>query len=93
MLQFETVSILMNLLMLGIVAARAGFFKSGANHLIIQIALYLMAGIFFLNTIGNLLSNNQLEKILFTPLTIILFVFSLRLAIGKPASVKKPTYT
>jgi hypothetical protein len=52
-----------------------------------------MAGLFFLNTIGNLLSNNQLEKILFTPLTTILFVFSLRLAIDKPASIEKPTYT
>jgi hypothetical protein len=92
MLQFETISILMNLVMLGIVAIRAGFYKLNPNFPIVRIALYLMSGLFFLNTIGNLLSNNHMEKIIFTPLTVILFVFSLRLAMGHTAKDKKIAY-
>jgi hypothetical protein len=92
MLRFESISILMNLVMLGIVVTRAGFFKVNPNLLVIRVALYLMAGLFFLNTIGNLLSNNQLEKIIFTPVTSVLFIFCLRLAMGQPVKKEKPVY-
>jgi hypothetical protein len=83
MLTFETISVVVNLVMLTVVAIKAGILKTGINPVIIRIFLWIMFVIFFLNTIGNIFSNNELEKIIFTPLTLILSIFSLRLAISK----------
>lgn len=85
MISFETASILLNLLMLTAVAISGGLIKIKINPMIIRSILWIMAFLFLLNTIGNLLSNNQLEKILFTPLTLVLLLFSFRLAIIKKA--------
>lgn len=81
MFQFEIVSITLNLVMLVIVAIRSEHLNVNTNKNIITVALWIMVGIFLLNTIGNLLSSNALEKILFTPLTILLAILSWRLAI------------
>jgi hypothetical protein len=82
MVSFELTSILLNLIMLAVVTIKAELIKIPVNKKIIRILLWLMALLFLLNTIGNLLSNNQLEKIIFTPLTFLLSLFSIRLAIG-----------
>lgn len=68
MFQFEIVSISLNLIMLVIVAIRSGYLCIDHNKKLITVSLWIMAGLFLLNTIGNLLSNNALEKIIFTPL-------------------------
>lgn len=81
MFQFEIVSITLNLVMLVIVAIRSGHLNVDVNKKMITVGLWIMAGLFLLNTIGNLLSSNALEKILFTPLTILLAILSWRLAI------------
>ena len=81
MIQFEIVSITLNLVMLVIVAVRSGYLNVDINKKILTVALWIMVGLFLLNTIGNLLSSNALEKTLFTPLTILLAIFSWRLAI------------
>jgi hypothetical protein len=81
MVQFEIVSIAMNFVMLIIVAIRSGYLNFYINKKIITVALWIMVGLFLLNTIGNLLSSNALEKIIFTPLTILLSIFSWRLTI------------
>ena len=83
MLIFETVSVIINLIMLAVVVIKAGFLKVSINPMIIKIALWIMFGLFLMNTIGNLFSNNEIEKIVFTPLTFILSLFSLRIAISK----------
>jgi hypothetical protein len=83
MLVFETVSIALNLIMLSVVGINAGVFKLKINPMIIKAALWLMFGLFLINTIGNLFSLNQFEKIVFTPLTLLLSLFSLRLARSK----------
>ncbi len=81
MLVFESVSILLNLLMLTVVSIQAGLVKVTLNQRILKIAFWLMGILFFLNTIGNLVSLNQLERLVFTPLTFLLALFSLRLAL------------
>ncbi len=81
MLVFESVSILLNLLMLTVVSIQAGLVKVTLNQRILKIAFWLMGILFFLNTIGNLASLNQLERLVFTPLTFLLALFSLRLAL------------
>ena len=83
MLLFEAISIAVNLLMLGAVAISAGMVKVKINRGLLKAALWTMFGVFLLNTIGNLLSNNETEKLIFTPLTLLLSLFSLRLAISK----------
>jgi hypothetical protein len=42
----------------------------------------LMFLLFLVNTAGNLASTNQLEKQLFTPLTLLLALLSLRVAVS-----------
>ena len=82
-LKMEIISILINLVMLQIVMVRAGYFKIKINPMIIKIALWAMAILFLLNTIGNIFSKNDFEKFAFTPLTLILAIFCIRLAISK----------
>jgi hypothetical protein len=85
MVSFESVSILVNLLMLGLVAIKGNFLKIKIQPGIVKIALWAMFGLFFLNTIGNLLSTNLFEKAVFAPITFILSLFCLRLASAKPS--------
>jgi hypothetical protein len=83
MLVYETVSITLNLVMLTIVGIKADVLKLNVNRMILNVALWFMFGLFLLNTIGNLFSINEFEKMVFTPLTLILAIFSLRAAINK----------
>ena len=83
LVKMEIISILINLVMLQIVMVRAGYFKIKINPMIIKIALWAMAILFLLNTIGNIFSKNDFEKFAFTPLTLILAIFCIRLAISK----------
>jgi hypothetical protein len=83
MLAFEAFSIIINLLMLSIIAIRAGLIKLNISRKFINIVLWMMSTLFLLNTIGNIFSNNELEKIIFTPLTLLLFLLTFRLALNK----------
>jgi hypothetical protein len=81
MISFEVTSILLNFMMLAVVAVHAGYLKVKIYPGIIKVVLWIMVILFLLNTIGNLFSNNEWEKIIFTPITLLLAIFSLRLAI------------
>ena len=83
MLSFESVSILANLVMLAVVGVRAGFLRLRVPALVLKTALWIMFVLFLLNTAGNALSTNGLEKLLFTPVTLLLAFFSLGLALSK----------
>lgn len=81
MLKFEAVSLLLNLVMVTWVALSLGRIQLKVNENVLRIGFWIMFLLFLLNTVGNLLSNNGLEKIIFTPLTVLLALFSFRLAI------------
>jgi len=81
MITFELTSIAINIMMLTIVTIHAGVVKVNINKKVLKTALWLMFVLFLFNTLGNLLSVNVMEKIIFTPITILLSVFCLRLAI------------
>ncbi|MBK6263741.1 hypothetical protein JKA74_01735 [Marivirga sp. S37H4] len=83
MLIFESVSITINLLMLWVVVSYAGFLRRKLNLKWLKVAFWVMFFLFSLNTIGNLNSSNQTEKMIFTPVTVLLAVFCLRLALSK----------
>jgi len=69
---FETISILINLLFLFVILIRAGMLKIKASRKLINISLWFMALLFLLNTAGNLVSKNPMERLIFTPLTLII---------------------
>jgi hypothetical protein len=84
----ETVSIIINLLMLGVVAIHAGFLKLRINQVIVQVALWVMVVLFLLNTVGNYSSQNQFEKTVFTPLTLLLSILCLTQVLTKRSNHK-----
>ena len=80
MIRFEIVSIGINLVMLVIVANKSGYLNWGKSKLWVRIGLWIMVVLFSINTLGNLVAINIWEKIIFTPLTLLLAIFSFRLA-------------
>jgi hypothetical protein len=79
----EAVSISINAIMLFVVLAYCGAIKLTINRKIIYGAIWLMFGLFLLNTFGNLMAKNALETYIFTPLTLILSICCLRMATSK----------
>lgn len=82
MYRFEISSILINALLVIVVLVQANFLTIDIPRKIITAILWLMTGLFLLNTLGNAVSKNKLEHRLFTPVTILLTLFSLRLALS-----------
>ncbi len=82
MLTFEAVSLTITLLMLAAVAVKAGYVKLMVPQRVMTVVFGLMFLLFLVNTFGNLASKNELEKLLFTPLTLVLALLSLRVAVG-----------
>jgi hypothetical protein len=78
---FESISIVLNALMLWIVIIRMNYFKFSINPKVIRVVLWLMFLLFLVNTLGNLMAFNNLETYIFTPITFILALLSFRLAI------------
>ncbi|MBL7858673.1 MAG: hypothetical protein JNM57_13375 [Cyclobacteriaceae bacterium] len=85
MVVFESVAILINAIMLGVVCIRARIIQWILKPSVIKIALWIMVVLFALNTLGNLFSKNTLEQLIFTPVTFVLSIFCWRLTIGKKA--------
>lgn len=83
--QLETVSITLNLLMILVVLCRTPLLSARVNQKIVRVLLWLMAALFLLNTIGNLFSKNDIERIVFTPLTLLLAFLSIVLARNRKA--------
>jgi len=83
MIVFETVSIVVNAFFLLVVLLKSGFFKVQLPEKIANAILWVMVVVFLLNTVGNLLSTHSLEKTIFTPVTLLLAVFSLMLVLNK----------
>ena len=81
MYRFEMVSILINALFVVVILVQSKFIEIGLPQKIVTYTLWLMTGLFVLNTLGNLVSKNKFEKRVFTPVTILLSVFSLWLAL------------
>jgi hypothetical protein len=80
MYRFEIFSILINALFLIVVLVQANLLAIDMPKNIITYLLWIMTGLFLLNTLGNAKSKNKLEQRLFTPVTLVLAIFSLVLA-------------
>lgn len=80
MLVFESVSVGLNLLIVLVIAGHAGYLPLLFNKNISRILIWLMTGLFLLNTIGNLMAVDPMEKFIFTPLTLVLTLLCYRVA-------------
>ena len=83
MRSLELTSIVITLLMLVVVAIRARYLRIGVNKKIVNITLWAMFLFFCLNTIGNALSTNPFEQMVFTPVTLLLALFMFRIIRAK----------
>lgn len=83
MYKFEFVSLVLNLFFVCVISIKAGIVKVDFPVNILNYIIWGMAGLFFLNTIGNLLSKSSLEKKVFTPVTILLTLLLVVLLLTK----------
>ncbi len=81
MYRFETISIVVNILIMLIIAIKGGHIKSIGPNKAINILLWIIVVLYALNTLGNIASVNQLEAIIFTPLTLMFTVLCARIAV------------
>ena len=79
----ETVALLMTALFILIVAAKTGYIQAGKLSGAVTIGVWLIFIYLLLNTLGNLASGVSFEKLLFAPITIILALCALRLALER----------
>jgi hypothetical protein len=83
MYRFEFVSLGLNLLFTFIVLVKSGILSIRIPIWVITSSLWVMFCLFLFNTLGNILSENHLEKIIFTPVTIVLSLLMLVLILKK----------
>jgi hypothetical protein len=83
MYRFETVSLLLNSVFLFAVLLKMNYIKITIPLKIFKGVFWVMSLLFFMNTIGNLFSKNNLELLIFTPITAILCIFSIIVARDK----------
>ena len=83
LVMLETVALVVAALFLLIVAARTGYLQAGKLSALVNIGVWLIFAYLLLNTLGNLASGISFEKLVFAPITIILALCALRLAIEK----------
>lgn len=81
MYRFETASVLINLIFLFALIVHSNILRFDYPEIIMKIIFVIMTMLFAINTIGNIFSNNKLEQIIFTPITILLTIFSLILTL------------
>lgn len=82
MLRFELVSISINCFFLFTILVQANAVAMDFPKSAMTVILWTMTALFALNTVGNVFSKNKLEQRLFTPITLLLSVFSLILALN-----------
>ena len=56
--------------------------KVKIKPIVFRVILWFMSTIFILNTFGNLLAKSSIETMIFTPITLLLSVFCLYLALN-----------
>lgn len=77
----ETVALTITLLFALIIALKIGYIRIPKIKRGVTIGMWLLFLFFVVNTLGNLASSVTIEKLVFTPITIILAVLAYRVAI------------
>ena len=83
MLVFETVSLLVNAVLIYVILSKGLYIKSLLSEKILTIILWFFVLVFSLNTVGNLFSETSFETLVFTPLTFISAILCFRVIGGE----------
>ena len=81
MYRFEIASIIVNAFFLLFIMVYSNIFAFNFPKVILTTILWIMVALFAFNTLGNIVSKNKLERKLFMPITFLLTIFSLILAL------------
>jgi hypothetical protein len=60
---FESISMLLNVLLIAVLCIKAGYLKMTISATIINGIIWLFVVVFFLNTIGNMFAENNIERV------------------------------
>lgn len=74
MYRFESVSLLMILFFLWVALEEAQIVEGFLSAQVVSVIFWVMAVLFALNTVGNLLLENRVERLVFTPLALLLAI-------------------
>jgi hypothetical protein len=85
-IRMEVVSILILLVAAAVFVFRCRSVATGAPSLLWAIATWALVGLFAINTVGNLFARTPFERFAMTPLTLLLALLALRLALEKVAT-------
>lgn len=77
----ESIALATTLLFMVVVAAKGGMMTLPIPAKTLDIGMWLMVVYFILNTLGNLLAQSNTETLFFAPLTLVMVVLALRLAL------------
>jgi hypothetical protein len=80
---YEGMSVLITIIFIIIISMKIDYINPGKFSKIVNAALWFVFVYFLFNTIGNLTSGVIVEKLIFTPVTIIMTILAFRLAIEK----------
>jgi hypothetical protein len=83
LLTLEIIALLITLFFMLIIAAKADYIQAGKLSGTVNIGVWLIFAFLILNTLGNLASGVSFENLIAAPITIILALCALRLAIEK----------
>ena len=81
----EIVSIVILLVTAAIVALRWSSLAQGSPNIVATVGTWVLVVLFAVNTVGNLFARTLVERVVFTPLTLLLALLMLRLALEKGA--------
>ncbi|MCG6913673.1 hypothetical protein LJE86_07125 [bacterium BMS3Abin03] len=83
LLLYEGLSVFITIIFIVVISLKIGLIKSVRFTKVVNITTWIIFIYFLLNTTGNLTSEIILEKIIFTPITIVMTILAFRLAIEK----------
>lgn len=83
MLKFESISLLLNVFFLLVILVKTQVLRINLSAKLLNVIIWLMIALFAFNTLGNLMSINFYEKLIFTPLTLLIVVMLLNLVLKK----------
>ena len=83
LLLYEGLSVFITIIFIVVITLKIGLIKSVRFTKVVNITTWIIFIYFLLNIAGNLTSEIILEKIIFTPITIVMTILAFRLAIEK----------
>ncbi len=83
LITLESIALVVTLLFIIIIAARLGYIRAGRLSGLVNGGVWLIFAFLLLNTLGNLASGVTFESLFAAPLTILLALCALRLALEK----------